>query len=79
MENSATRVSGPRHPSASLIERAVVIKLISFALVIRGQLPRWLLTLAVMVGASGVAAAAPFPQGVSADKAKQCSTALRAA
>ena len=79
MENSATRVSGPRHPSASLIERAVVIKLISFALVIRGQLPRWLLTLAVMVCASGVAAAAPFPQVVSADKAKQCSTALRAA
>jgi len=77
VENSATRISGPRHPSAPLIERDVVITLISFALVIRDQLSCWLLTLTVVVCASGAAAAAPFPQIVSADTARQCDTALR--
>ena len=79
MENNAARISGPRHPAAPLTQRGAIIKLISFTLVIRYKLYCWLLTLAVIVSASGAAVAAPFPQVIPADNAKGCDTALRAA
>ena len=79
VENSATRVSGARHTATTLIKRDVVITLTSFTLSIHYPLQCWLLRLAVTLSASSALAAASVPQIVSADTARQCDTALRAA